>query len=114
MFKKIETKKEEKVFLKEALNLTGCEISINNLKENSKAPFFHKHKENEEIYIIISGAAKLIVDNETLEVKEGDCVKVSPEAKRAIETDKSPVSFICVQAKENSLSKWALNDAELC
>ena len=34
-----------KVFLKDALGLTGCEISINVVPKGFKVPFNHKHKQ---------------------------------------------------------------------
>ena len=33
-----------KLFLKDLLGLTGCEISVNMMTAGSKAPFAHKHK----------------------------------------------------------------------
>ena len=44
-----------RVELKEALNLTGCEVSINELAANVSVPFVHAHKQNEELYIITDG-----------------------------------------------------------
>ena len=37
---------EPRVELKEALNLTGCEVSINELAANVSVPFVHAHKQN--------------------------------------------------------------------
>ena len=35
--------------LHDLLKLTGCEVSINNMAPNTQVPFFHYHKENEEV-----------------------------------------------------------------
>ena len=42
--------------LHEALDLTGAEISINRLPAGAGVPFVHSHKNNEEIYGVISGS----------------------------------------------------------
>ena len=46
----------------EKLSLTGAEISLNELPAGANVPFVHSHKENEEIYGILSGNGKAIID----------------------------------------------------
>ena len=102
-----------KAFLHDALGLTSCEISVNSMPKGIKLPFNHKHKQNEEIYIFLKGEGTMTLDNETIEVKEGSCVKVLPEAKRTMEA-KTDLQYICVQAKEGSLEQFGFGDGELC
>ena len=102
-----------KAFLHDALGLTSCEISVNSMPKGIKLPFSHKHKQNEEIYIFLKGEGTMTLDNETIEVKEGSCVKVLPEAKRTMEA-KTDLQYICVQAKSGSLEQFGFGDGELC
>ena len=60
--------KENRIELHEKLSLTGAEISLNELPAGANVPFVHSHKENEEIYGILSGNGKAIIDGE--EIKE--------------------------------------------
>ena len=104
-----------KVFLHDILGLTGSEISLNTVPKDFKVPFNHKHNQNEEVYIILKGNGVITVDNVKINVREGSTVKVLPPASRTLEnTGDSELSFICVQAKENSLEQFGLGDAELC
>lgn len=104
-----------KVFLHDSLALTSCEISINCVPQGFKVPFDHKHKQNEEIYIFIKGAGQMSIDGEIVEVKEGSCVRISPAAKRNVHnTSNADLQFICIQAKEGSLSQFGLCDGEVC
>ncbi len=104
-----------KVFLHDTLELTSCEISINTVPKGFKVPFKHKHKQNEEVYIILKGNGIISVDDAVIDVKEGSVVKILPEASRTIEnTGDGDFQFICVQAKKNSLEQFGLGDAELC
>ena len=41
--------------LHNALNLTGAEVSLNNLPAGVSIPFVHAHTNNEELYIVLSG-----------------------------------------------------------
>lgn len=104
-----------KVFLHDLLDLTGCEISVNTVPKGFKVPFSHKHKQNEEVYIILKGKGVITVDGVSVSVKEGSAVKIMPEATRTIENSgDEEFQFICVQAKKNSLEQFGLGDAELC
>ena len=57
---------EGKQFVKDATGATSCEISFGTLPTGAAVPFFHSHKENEENYIILSGAGQFQVDNNLL------------------------------------------------
>lgn len=104
-----------KVFLHDVLDLTCCEISVNAAGKGFKVPFNHKHKQNEEVYIILKGEGIITVDGTAINVKEGSVVKILPQASRTIEnTADEEFQFICVQAKTNSLEQFGLGDAELC
>lgn len=104
-----------KAFLHDALNLTGCEISINAVQKGFKVPFSHLHKQNEEVYIVLKGKGIVTVGDNKIEVTEGSAVRVSTKVSRTIEnTGDGEFQFICVQAKEDSLTQFGFADAEIC
>ena len=95
---------ERRVELHEKLALTGAEVTINRLPAGDCVPFVHSHKQNEEIYGIISGKGKFVIDGESVELNAGDWLKILPAAKRQIfAAPDSPITYICVQAKQNSI-----------
>ena len=71
-----------KLFLKELLNLSGMEISVNRLAPGEGIPFRHKHRENEEVYIFVRGRGQFQVDGEVFDVEEGSVVRVAPAGVR--------------------------------
>lgn len=98
--------------LHDTLSLTGAEISINTLPAGVNVPFVHSHKQNEEIYGILSGKGKVIIDDEEIALNAGDYLRISPSAKRQFfASSDSSISYICIQVKENSLDGFTVNDA---
>lgn len=105
---------EGRVELHEKLSLTGAEISINQLPAGASVPFVHSHKNNEEIYGILSGKGKAVIDNETIEFTAGDWLRISPAAKRQFfASQESDITYVCIQVKENSLGGFTADDAVL-
>ena len=105
---------EGKQFVKDATGATSCEISFGTLPTGGEVPFFHSHKENEENYIILSGAGKFQVDDEVFDIAEGSVIRVSTGCDRNIKcTSELPMTYICIQAKEGSLGGYTMTDAEI-
>jgi len=105
-------KKESKLFLKELLDLTSMEISYNIFKPNEEMPFFHKHKQNEEVYIIVKGSAQFIVDEQIIDLNEGSSINIKPEGERYYKnmSDSDELVFIVIQGKENTLDYDSITD----
>lgn len=113
-FKKIALKDEARVELHDALGLTGAEISVNELPAGASVPFIHSHKQNEEIYGILTGKGKAEIDGETVTLNAGDWLRVSPAAKRRFfASEQSSIKYICIQVKANSLENYTASDAEI-
>ena len=72
---------EGRTELHEKLALTGAEISINQLPAGGNVPFVHAHKNNEEIYGVIAGNGKAVIDDEEIVLNQGDWLRIAPAAK---------------------------------
>jgi mannose-6-phosphate isomerase-like protein (cupin superfamily) len=103
-----------KVFVKDELKETSCEISFGVLEPGQAVPFFHSHKQNEENYIVISGEGKFQVDNDVFAISEGSVVRVATNSNRNMKnTGKANLVYICIQAKEGSLEGYTMTDADI-
>lgn len=113
-YTKVSLKKEARVELHDQLALTGAEVSINTLPQGASVPFIHSHKSNEEIYGILEGEGKAVIDGEEIVLHSGDWLKVSPAAKRQFfASENSLLTYICIQVKENSLNEYTIKDANI-
>lgn len=111
-YSKISVPAEARVELHDVLHLTGTEISINNLPAGAKVPFMHFHKQNEEIYGILSGKGTMTLDGENVGLAAGDWLRVAPEVKRQLSAaPDSAISYICIQVKAGSLENFTMTDA---
>lgn len=93
-----------KVFLKERLGLTGMEVSLTQLPAGFAVPFLHRHREHEELYLVVSGRGDLLVDGEVIPLREGSAVRVAPAGARSIRSAAdAPLVYLCVQARAGSM-----------
>lgn len=111
-YSKVGVSHDARTELHDKLSLTGAEISINNLPAVTGVPFIHSHKNNEEIYVVLSGKGKAVIDGETIGLEAGDWIRIAPAGKRQFfAADDEGISFACIQVKENSLECYTKEDA---
>ncbi|WP_323588179.1 cupin domain-containing protein [Aliarcobacter butzleri] len=104
---------EGKVFIKDATDATGTEISFNSLAPKTEQPYFHIHNKNEETYIILKGYGYFQVDGNCFEIKEGSVIRVAPSGIRGIKNNShETMIYIVIQSKENSLEEHTTDDGE--
>lgn len=100
-----------KVFVKDALGLTGMEMSINSFPPGIGTPFLHRHQAHEEIYLILSGQGEFLVDGQVFPVSEGSLVRIAPEGERACRnTGNQPLNFLVMQVKAQSVNAHFIED----
>ena len=110
---KLNSKIEGKVFLKEATQSTGTEISFQTLPPKTDMPYFHIHKQNEETYIVLKGEGFFQVDEDCFPIAEGSVIRIAPQAKRSLcNSSDTPMVYMVIQSKENSLEQWSSEDGQ--
>ena len=100
-----------KVFIGEALQCTGAELSMQMIPAGCGGDFLHTHTQNEELYLVLKGQGEFQVDAEVFPISEGSVIRVAPEGKRAYRnTGDEPMIMACIQSKQNSLTKSDIAD----
>jgi len=62
----------------EALELEESGLSYQRVPPGYRFPYGHTHKEQEEVYVVVRGSGRMRLDDEIVEVKEWDAVRVPP------------------------------------
>lgn len=62
----------------------------------TRMPFGHRHREQEEVYVIVGGSGRMKLDDEIVDLAEWDVVRVSPAVMRAFEAGPDGVDVLCV------------------
>ena len=89
--------------LHDALSLTGAEVSINQLPAGAGVPFVHSHKHNEEIYGVISGSGKAVIDGETVPLTAGDWLS-RPRRKAPVLRSRRVRHYFCLHSGEGKFA----------
>ena len=75
----------ESRFARQALDCEQSGMSYYKIAPNFRTPFGHKHAEQEEIYVIISGSARIKIEDEELDLATLDAIRIAPNVMRAVE-----------------------------
>lgn len=102
-----------KLFLGNKLSLSGMEVSLNSLPPGRGMPFYHRHRQHEEVYLILSGQGEFQVDGERFAVQEGSALRIAPDGVRTWRNSGTgPLVYLVIQAVQGSLEKHVIEDGE--
>lgn len=97
-------KVQGKKFLRDELALSGMEVSIQELSPGVAVPFYHRHRQHEELYMFLGGRGEFQVDGEIIPVREGTVIRVAPDGIRTWRNNfDEPLYYIVIQARANSM-----------
>jgi uncharacterized cupin superfamily protein len=85
-------------FASSALELEQIGISYQRLAPNFRTPFGHRHKEQEEIYILVAGSGRMKLNDEIVELRGWDAVRVPAGTTRGFEAGPEGATLIAVGA----------------
>lgn len=60
-------------------------LSYQRLAPSFRIPFGHKHKQQEEVYVVVGGSGRVKLDDDVVELKQWDAVRVPKETMRNFE-----------------------------
>jgi uncharacterized cupin superfamily protein len=88
----------ESRFAKRALGLENLGLSYFRLAPGFRQPFGHRHGEQEEVYVVVSGSVRMKVDDEIVELSAWDAIRVPGAAARCPEGGPNGAELIVVGA----------------
>ncbi|MDX6412154.1 MAG: hypothetical protein QOE91_1670 [Gaiellaceae bacterium] len=81
-----------------ALGLENSGFSYLRLAPSFRMPFGHKHKNQEELYVLVSGQARMKIEDEVKDLKPWDAVRVHKDTMRSMEAGEGGAEFLVVGA----------------
>jgi len=81
-----------------ALGLENSGISYQRLAPSFRIPFGHKHKNQEEIYVLVGGSVRIKLEDEVVELKLFDAVRVHKDTMRGFEAGPEGAELIAIGA----------------
>lgn len=78
---------QEARFAHDDLDLESLGVSYQVVKPGKHHAFGHRHKEAEEVYVVLAGSGHVHLDDEQVPVTRLDAIRVGPEVTRGFAAD---------------------------
>jgi len=75
-------------------------FSYQRFAANFRQPFGHRHRAQEEFYIVISGGGEITLEDEKRPIRQWDAIRVSPHTARAFESGDDGLELLVFGAGE--------------
>jgi mannose-6-phosphate isomerase-like protein (cupin superfamily) len=76
------------------LELEQSGLSYQRLPRDYRFPYGHTHKTQEEVYVVVRGSGRMKLDDEIVELREWDVVRVAPDTWRGYEAGPDGLELI--------------------
>jgi mannose-6-phosphate isomerase-like protein (cupin superfamily) len=80
------------------LELEEFGVSYQRLAPNYRPPFGHKHKNQEEVYVVVGGGGRAKLEDEIVELKPWDALRVPKDTMRGFEAGPEGMEVIAIGA----------------
>ena len=81
-----------------ALELETAALSYQRVPPRYRFPYGHTHRTQEEVYVVLRGSGRMKVDDEIVELKEWDAVRVPPGTWRGYEAGPEGLEILVIGA----------------
>ena len=71
-------------------------VSRYRIAPDTRSPFAHRHREQEEAYVVASGSGRMLLEGEVIELRQWDVVRVAPAVGRAFESGPDGMELIAI------------------
>jgi mannose-6-phosphate isomerase-like protein (cupin superfamily) len=81
-----------------ALEMENAGVSYQRMAPNYRLPFAHKHKNQEEVYVLVSGTARAKLEDDIIDLKPWDALRVPKDTVRCFEAGPEGAEMIAIGA----------------
>jgi mannose-6-phosphate isomerase-like protein (cupin superfamily) len=83
-------------FGRKALGLEGGGFSYQRLAPNVKGSTAHRHREHEEVYVVLSGSGRVKLEDEVRDLRQWDVLRVPASTARGFESGSEGLELIAI------------------
>ena len=83
-------------FGRDQLDSEHLGVSYFRYSPNFRSPFGHRHREQEEAYVVVGGAGRARLDDDVVELKPWDVLRVAPPVVRTFEAGPDGLELIAI------------------
>jgi len=69
-------------FAREAADAEQVGLAYHALKPDAHNPLGHVHEDAEEVYVVLAGSGRMKLDDEIIEIRQRDMIRVAPDVWR--------------------------------
>ena len=81
-----------------ALELEQSGLSYQRVPADYRFPYGHTHQRQEEVYVVVGGGGRMALDDEVVELKRWDVVRVPPGTWRGYEAGPDGLEILVIGA----------------
>src|SRR5450432_1290485 len=85
-----------------ALDAEQTGVTYFRLRAGKRSPFAHRHKQAEEVYVILGGSGQVKLDDQLIPIRALDTLRVAPAVARAFEAGPDGLDFLAFGAHHPS------------
>ena len=83
-------------FARKELGFSQIGVSRFIFEPDVRFPFAHRHREQEEAYVVVAGSGRAKLGDDIVELTQGDVIRVPPSVGRQFEAGPEGLELICV------------------
>jgi uncharacterized cupin superfamily protein len=83
-------------FARRAMGLEGGGFSYQKLAPDFRSPIAHRHRTQEEVYVIVSGGGRIKIEDEIHELRQWDSIRLPPGTARAFEAGPDGLELLAI------------------
>lgn len=87
-------------FARQALDSPELGVSRFTYEPGARMPWAHRHREQEEAYVVVAGSGRAKLDDEIVELAPWDVLRVAPQVIRSFEAGPDGLDILCIGGRK--------------
>ena len=87
-------------FAREVLRSPELGVSRFTYKPGARMPWGHRHREQEEAYVVVGGSGRAKLGDETIDLRAWDVLRVAPAVIRSFEAGPDGLDVLCIGGRK--------------